>query len=173
MKFTKSELEVIFQYASTTKEETIDKINQSAPAIKYELSQVIMRNAVEKLNKIPEPECSRFIAENKAHFIEKKKPSVLRRLAEAKERIQQPILQGHDLSGIERFQPDTRHMITLDVLTSDSPVGFVGERYRFFLSDRAYQNARDSEKRGEIKIRNHAAVMNGKIHHDKSAEHGR
>lgn len=173
MKFTKSELEIIYQYASTTKEETLHKINQTASSIKDELTQVIMRNTVEKLNKIPEPECSRFIAENKAHFIEKQKPSVLRRLAEAKERIQQPILQGHDLSGIERFQSDTRHMITLDVLTSDSPVGFVGERYRFFLSDRAYKNARDSEKRGEIKIRNHAAVIKGKLYPDKCAEHGR
>ena len=99
--------------------------------------------------------------------------SDLRRLNEAKERLKQPVLQGHDLSGRERFQPDTRHMIVLDVLNNDSPVGFKGERYRFFLSDGRYRNAIESEKRGEIKIRSHAAVVSGKLYPDKKAEHNR
>ncbi len=38
---------------------------------------------------------------------------------------------------------------------------------RFYLSDEGYKNARASEKRGEIKIRNHAAVMAGKLYPDK------
>ncbi|RKJ01866.1 hypothetical protein D7X87_19070 [bacterium D16-54] len=46
-------------------------------------------------------------------------------------------------------------------------MGNSGERYRFFLSDEGYKNARASEKRGEIKIRNHAAVMAGKLYLDK------
>ncbi|MEY8575649.1 DUF5720 family protein [Oscillospiraceae bacterium 21-37] len=53
---------------------------------------------------------------------------------------------------MERFHPETRHMIVLDVKTSDSPVGFPGERHRYFLSDEGYKNARASEGRGEIKI---------------------
>ena len=126
-----------------------------------------------QLEKIPEPECSRFIAENKAHFIEKGRRSVLQRLAEAKERIKQPVLMGHDMSGRERFQPETRHMIVFDVLNNDSSVGFAGERYRFFLTEKAYHNARASEKRGEIKIRNHADVIAGKLYPDKKAEHVR
>lgn len=77
------------------------------------------------------------------------------------------VLQGHDLAGMERFLPETRHMVTVDILNSDSPVGFPGERYRFFLSDEGYKNARASEKRGEIRIRNHAAVMAGKLYPDK------
>jgi len=173
MRFTKSELETIYQYAATTKEETINSMKEALPVIKDELTKAIMRNAAEKLEKLPEPECSRFIAENKAYFIEKNSRSVLRKLAEAKERIKEPVLQGHDLSGIERFQPDTRHMVILDVLNHDSPVGFKGERYRFFLSDTGYNNVRASEKRGEIKIRSHASVSAGKIYPDKKAEHDR
>lgn len=173
MQFTKSELEMIYKYEATTKEDTIRAMRDVLPAINDTLTHVIIRNAAEKLEKLPEPECSRFIADNKAHHIEKSERSVLRRLAEAKERVKQPVLQGHDLSGIERFQPDTRHMIVLDVLNSDSPVGFKGERYRFFLSDEGYRNARASEKRGEIKIRNHAAVAAGKLYPDKKAEHDR
>ena len=173
MQFTKSELEMIYKYAATTKEDTVGAMKAALPAMKDKLTYVILRNAAEKLEKLPEPECSRFIAENKAYHIEKCKRSVLRRLAEAKERVKQPVLQGHDLSGIERFQQDTRHMVILDVLHDDSPVGFKGERYRFFLSDAGYNNARASEKRGEIKIRSHAAVSAGKLYPDKKAEYDR
>ena len=67
-------------------------------------------------------------------------------------------MQGHDLTGMERFHPETRHMIVLDIKTSDSPVGFPGERHRYFLSDEGYRNARASEGRGEIKRQSHAAV---------------
>ena len=35
------------------------------------------------------------------------------------------------------------------------------------VADEGYKNARSSEKRGEIKIRNHAAVMAGKLYPDK------
>ena len=58
-------------------------------------------------------------------------------------------------------------MVTVDILNSDSLVGFPGERCRFFLSDEGCKNARASKKRGEIKIRNHAAVMARKLYPDK------
>ncbi|MCI8627888.1 MAG: hypothetical protein HFI40_16745 [Lachnospiraceae bacterium] len=173
MQFTKSELEIIYKYAATTKEDTVKAMKETLATTEDKLTYIIIRNAAEKLKKLPEPECSRFIAENKAHHIEKSERSVLRRLAEAKERVKQPVLQGHDLSGIERFQSDTRHMVVLDVLNNDSPVGFKGERYRFFLSDAGYCNTRASEKRGEIKIKSHADVVAGKLYPDKKAEHDR
>ena len=162
MQFTKSELEMIYKYAATTKEDTVKAMKETLPDTEDKLTYIIIRNAAEKLEKLPEPECSRFIADNKAYHIEKSERSVLRRLAEAKERVKQPVLQGHDLS-----------VIVLDVLNNDSPVGFKGERYRFFLSDAGYRNARASEKRGEIKIKSHADVVAGKLYPDKKAEHDR
>mgnify|MGYP007126890779 FL=1 len=173
MRFTKSELEMIYKYEATTKEDIVKAMRDGQSAARDDLTRIIIRNAADKLEKLPEPECSRFIADNKAYFIGQGRSSVLRRLNEAKERLKQPVLQGHDLSGRERFQPDTRHMIVLDVLNNDSPVGFKGERYRFFLSDGRYRNAVESEKRGEIKIRSHAAVVSGKLYPDKKAEHDR
>ncbi len=71
-------------------------------------------------------------------------------------------MQGHDLSGIERFHPKTRHMITLEV-QKQCFVGFKGERFRFFLSDEGYQNAKRCEQEREIKIKSHAAVVAGKL----------
>ena len=58
-------------------------------------------------------------------------------------------------------------MITLDVLNNESPVGYKGGHYRFFLYEEGYKNARKSEQRGEIKIKSHAAVCGGNLIPDK------
>ena len=99
-----------------------------------------MENAIRRLERIPEPECSQFIASVKAQFpTEQNNNSIRQRLAAAK--AQEQILQGHDLSGKERF--------------------------RFYLSDEGYRNAKRSEQEGEIKIKSHAAVVDGKLYPDK------
>lgn len=168
MNFTHSELEMIYQYAAPTKAETLAGLKEIVPVISDTLTRVIVENTIDKLQKIPEPECSRFIADTKAAFLEERDNSIRRRLAEAKAKA--PVMQGHDLMGEERFLPEARHMITLDVLSNDSPVGYKGERYRFFLSDEGYKNAKASERRGEIKIRSHAAVCAGHLYPDKKPE---
>ena len=59
---------------------------------------------------------------------------------------------GHSILALERFMDETRHMIIFDVLSWKSPVGEKGQA---------------SEKRGEIKIRKHAAVIEGHILPDR------
>ena len=51
----------------------------------------------------------------------------IRRLAEAKAQAKEPIMQGHDLTGFERYLPQNRHMIMVDILSNDSPVGYKGD----------------------------------------------
>ncbi|WP_276855348.1 DUF5720 family protein [Enterocloster lavalensis] len=165
MNFFKSELEMIYQYAAPTRAGTLDAMKEALPAINDDLTRAIMENAVCKLQKIPEPECSRFIADTRAVFLKEQDSSIRCQLTAAK--AGQSVLLGHDLLGEERFMPETRHMITLDVLNNDSPVGYKGERYRFFLSDEGYQNARRSEQRGEIAIKSHAAVSGRKLYPDR------
>ena len=74
---------------------------------------------------------------------------------------------GHSILALERFMDETRHMIIFDVLSWKSPVGEKGERLRMFLSDVGYAKAQASERRGEIKIRKHAAVIEGHILPDR------
>lgn len=50
-------------------------------------------------------------------------------LAEARQKSGAEKLAGHDIMALERFAPDTRHMIVLDVLSHESPMGYKGERY--------------------------------------------
>lgn len=74
---------------------------------------------------------------------------------------------GHGILALERFMDETRHMIIFDVLTWEAPVGDKGERLRLFLSDEGYAKALASEKRGEIKICKHAAIIEGHILADR------
>jgi hypothetical protein len=73
------------------------------------------------------------------------------------------VITGQDELAVERFQDDTRHMIIFDVLSPFSPVGQEGERLRLFLTDEAYARARAAQDQGYIRIKKHAAVVEGDI----------
>lgn len=89
---------------------------------------------------------------------------------EARIKSGEPTLAGHDIMALERFDENTRHMITFDVLSHDSPVGFRGDRMRMFLTELGYQRALESQSRGECKILKHAKVLGGNIYYDKPKE---
>lgn len=76
--------------------------------------------------------------------------------------------RGHAYMALERFDPDTLHMIVFDVLTGDSTMGRKGERTRLFLSDRGYKNALASQEQGHIKIISHAKVAHGDLFYDRN-----
>ena len=73
------------------------------------------------------------------------------------------VIIGQSELAVERFRDDTRHMIIFDVLSPRSPVGQKGDRLRLFLTDEAYARARAAQDRGYIRIKKHAAVIEGYI----------
>ena len=73
------------------------------------------------------------------------------------------IIIGQDELALERFRDDTRHMIIFDVLDQRSPLGNKGERLRLFLTDEAYARAKAAQEQGYIRIKKHAAVVEGYI----------
>ena len=73
------------------------------------------------------------------------------------------VITGQDELAVERFRDDTRHMIIFDVLNRHSPLGNKGERLRLFLTDEAYARARAAQDQGYIRIKKHAAVVEGDI----------
>ena len=73
------------------------------------------------------------------------------------------VIIGQSELAVERFRDDTRHMIIFDVLSPRSPVGQRGDRLRLFLTDEAYTRARAAQDRGYIRIKKHAAVVEGYI----------
>lgn len=74
---------------------------------------------------------------------------------------------GHEYMDLNRFAPDTRHMVIFDVLTHESPVGDKGERMRLFLTDEGYQKMLASQGRGDIRVLSHAKVVSGNLYYDR------
>ncbi|WP_439742259.1 DUF5720 family protein [Evtepia sp.] len=87
-------------------------------------------------------------------------------LAEARQQSGAQKLAGHDIMALERFDPDTCHMIVFDVLSHESPMGWKGEKMRLFLTEAGYSKALENQEKGFIKIRNHAKVRSGHLHYD-------
>lgn len=92
---------------------------------------------------------------------------------EARKQSGELTLAGHDIMALERFDPNTKHMIVFDVLSHQSPVGFKGERMRLFLTDTGYQKALESQSRAEIKIHKHANIVKCNIVYDRTKEETR
>jgi len=87
-----------------------------------------------------------------------------------REQLKQPgkskTITGQGEMDIARFYEETRHMIVFDVYEWECPVGDKGERTRIFLSDDGYQQAVESEARGEMKIVRHARICKGNMFYD-------
>lgn len=83
-KFTRSELEMVYQYAAPTKEETLAGLKEIVPVIRDAQTKEVVQNTIKRLEQIPEPECSRFIADTKARFLEERDNTIRRRIAAAK-----------------------------------------------------------------------------------------
>ena len=87
-----------------------------------------------------------------------------------KEKLKEPgrntNITGHEIMALERFAPDTRHMIIFDVLKWECPVGDKDKRVRIFLTDEGYKQALESEGCGEINIIRHAHIWKGDIFFD-------
>ena len=66
--------------------------------------------------------------------------------------------------GLERFDPEVKHMIVFDVLSYDSPVGDKGDKMRLFLTEAGYQKFLESQERGEVKLKNHALTVRQNTH---------
>lgn len=86
-------------------------------------------------------------------------------------RNDKPITGGHALWAVERFADSTRHMIIYDQPVYDTPVGVDDRRMRRFVSDSEYTEALEAEERGDIKIVEHAAIIEGHILPDRKKSH--
>lgn len=89
------------------------------------------------------------------------------RIAEARQQSGAEKLKGHDIMGLERFDPEVKHMIVFDVLSYDSPVGDKGDKMRLFLTEAGYQKFLESQERGEVRLKNHAKVSDGHLYYDR------
>ena len=72
-------------------------------------------------------------------------------------------IDGHAMTAPERYAPDTRHMVILNVI-KDYAGYRPGGRVRLFLSDEGYNEVMQTDGRGDVKIIRHVRV--GELEHD-------
>ena len=86
-----------------------------------------------------------------------------------KEQLQQPgrgkHIDGHGITAPERYAPDTRHMVILNVIKGYAGHA-AGGRVRLFLTDEGYNEVMQTDGRGDIKIIRHARVRMGELAYD-------
>ena len=74
-------------------------------------------------------------------------------------------INGHDPTAPERYAPETRHMVILNVIKSyagHKP----GGRVRQFLSDEGYNEVTTADAQGNVKIIRHACVRMGELYYN-------
>ena len=74
-------------------------------------------------------------------------------------------IDGHGLTAPERYAPDTRHMVILNVV-KDYAGYRPGGRVRLFLTDEGYNEVMSADAQGNIKIIRHARVRVGELEYD-------
>lgn len=72
-------------------------------------------------------------------------------------------LKGHNILALERFMDGTCHMVEFIVRKGENTTGLPGDEVRLFLDEEGYKKALESQKRGEIKIKKDAYVIEGHI----------
>ena len=71
---------------------------------------------------------------------------------------------GHGLTAPERYAPDIRHMVILNVIKNYAGHR-PGGRVRLFLTDEGYNEVITADAQGNIKIIRHATVRMGIINY--------
>ena len=114
---------------------------------------------MEKLRPLSDKDCMDIVHDiRKNYCLPKGGRTVGELIAEARQKSDAEQLKGHDIMALERFDPETRHMVIFEVLSGDSSVGEKGDRMRLFLTDAGYRKFQDRQEKGEIKLEHHVKV---------------
>ena len=168
MKLNEAEMRMAFQVESTSQNAALNEIYLMARYARNQETKDTAESLLKKLRPLSDKECMDVIREVQTNYhLPDKARTIGEMLAEARQQSGAAKLAGHDIMALERFDPDTRHMIVFDVLSHDSPMGFKGDKMRLFLTDAGYGKALENQDKGFIRIRNHAKVLAGNLRYDR------
>ena len=167
MKLNEAEMRMAYQIEATSQSAALNEIYMTWRYAPNRETKDTAESLLKKLHPLSDKECMDVIWEVQANYrLPGKARTVGEMLAEARQQSGAQKLAGHDIMALERFAPDTRHMIVFDVLSHESPMGWKGDKMRLFLTDAGYSKALENQDKGFIKIRNHAKVRSGHLHYD-------
>ena len=167
MKLNEAEMRMAYQIEATSQNAALNEIYMTWRYTQNQATKDTAESLLAKLRPLSDKECMDMIREVQTNYhLPGKARTVGEMLAEARQQSGAAKLAGHDIMALERFDPDTRHMIVFDVLSHESPMGWKGEKMRLFLTDAGYSKALENQEQGHIKIRSHAKVLSDDLHYD-------
>ena len=168
MNLNENEKRMVYQLESTCQIAVLNEIAMTHRYTRNQTTKDTAESLLSKLRLLSDKECMDLVKDvQKNYRLPDKARTIGELLAEARQKSGAEKLSGHDIMGLERFAPDTKRMIILDVLSNESPMGYKGDRLRLFLTEQGYQKALASQDKRFVKIKNHAKVINGHLHYDR------
>lgn len=162
-------MRMVYQIESTDQASILHEIATIWRYTQKRKTRVTAENLLTKLRSLSETACMELVREvQKTYRLPDKEITIGELLAQARLKSNAQNLSGHDIMALERFAPDTRHMVILDVLTDESLSGYKGEKLRLFLTEQGYSDALKEQNKGFVKIKKHAKVIDGNLNYDRN-----
>ena len=118
MKMNEAEMRMAYQIESTDPNAVLNEIYMTWRLSRNQATRDTAESLMAKLRSLSNKECMDLIREVQANYRLPGKPQTIgEMLAEARQKSGAQKLAGHDIMALERFDPDTRHMIVFDVLS--------------------------------------------------------
>ena len=167
MNLNEDEKRMVYQIESTNQVAALNEVYMTWHYAPNQAMKDTAESLLRKLRPLSDKECMDVIREVQQNYhLPGKARTIGEMLVEARQQSGAQKLAGHDIMALERFDPDTRHMIVFDVLSHESPVGYKGDKMRLFLTEAGYGKALENQDKGFIKIKNHAKVIAGNLRYD-------
>ena len=127
MKLSEEEKRMVYQIESTNQNAALNEIYMTWRYTRSQATKDTAESLLKKLRPLSEKECMDVIRDvQKNYRLPGKARTIGEMLAEARQQSGAQKLAGHDIMALERFDPDTHHMIVFDVLSHESPHGIQG-----------------------------------------------
>lgn len=167
MNLSEAEKRMVYQVEGTSQGAALNEIYMTWRYAPDKAMKDTAEGLMKKLRPLSEKECMDVIRDvQKNYRLPGRARTIGEMLAEARQQSGAQKLAGHDIMALERFDPDTRHMIVFDVLSHESPMGYKGDKMRLFLTEAGYGKALKNQDKGFIRIKNHAKVIAGNLRYD-------
>ena len=166
MELNEAEKRQLFQVDGDCQAKVLDELYMTARFTRNPEQRDMVRGLMAKLRVLSNEQCMDLVKDIQKNYHLPYPRTMGERIALARQQSGAEKLKGHDIMALERFDPDTRHMIVFDVLSHESPIGCKGEKMRLFLTEAGYGKALENQDKGFIKIKNHAKVLSGNLRYD-------
>ena len=139
MNLSEAEKRMIYQVEGTSQGAALNEIYMTWRYAPDKAMKDTAEGLLKKLRPLSDKECMDVIRDvQKNYRLPGKARTIGEMLAEARQQSGAQKMTGHDIMALERFDPDTRHMIVFDVLSHESPMGYKGDKMRLFLTEAGY-----------------------------------